>query len=109
MKNQILRVVDKIFKTNYAEKEVPPYPTDFALIDFSPIAKQNGIKDNQNKLIYRYYHENGNLVVKKYRYSVHRVKALKEVHNLPVFDKTKVEDRFPVHARILPSEITYTK
>lgn len=107
--NPILKVINAVLKTKFGEEEVPPYPKDFALIDYSPIAKQNGIKDEQNKLIYRYFYDGfGNVVMKKYRYSKARVKSLQEVHKIPIFDKTKEEERFPVFHKVLPSEIEYT-
>ena len=107
---KILRVINFIFKTKFGEEKVPPYPSDFALIDYSAIAKQKGIMNDQNKIIYRYFYDGfGNVILKKYRYSKARVKALQEVHQIPIFDKTKKEERFPIFAKILPSEIEYTK
>lgn len=106
----ILKVINFIFNTKFGESEIPPYQNDFALIDFSPIAKQNGIKNEQNKLIYRYFNDGfGNINRKKYRYSKARVKALQEVNKIPIVDKTKQEDRFPIFARVLPSEVEYSK
>lgn len=92
----------------FRKKGIPSYPRDFCLIDYSPIAKQEGITDEQNKIIYRHYVDKfGNRKVRKYRYSSPRVFSLRKVHNLPILDKTRKEERFPVHARILPSEISY--
>jgi len=103
-------MINRILKFLFGKKEIPPYPRDFCLIDYSPIAKQEGIRDEQNKIIYRYYFGKfGNRKIKKYRYSPQRIYALREVHNLPIIDKTKREERFPVYSRILPSELEYNK
>jgi len=103
-------MIKKIIRIIFGKKEEIYYPNDFILIDYSPIAKQNGIRDDQNKIIYRYsFDEFGNIVLKKYPYSKARLKALQEINKIPFYDKTKQEDRFPVWAKILPSEIMYTK
>jgi len=100
----------KLINWIFGIKKEIPYPNDFILIDYSPIAKQNGIMDDQNKIIYRYtFDEFGNIIIKKYKYSKARLKALQEIYKIPFYDKTKQEDRFPVWAKILPSEIEYTK
>jgi len=91
------------------EEKISSYPNDFILIDFSPIAKQNGTTDDKNKIIYRYHFgEHDEKIVTKYRYSIERIKSLQETFNIPFYDKTKFKTRFPVFAKILPSEITYT-
>lgn len=108
--NSILKTINYILNTNYGEKEIPPYPNDFAIIDFSSIALRNNIRTEQNKLIYRYfYDEFGNLITKKYRYSKARVNSFKEVLKIPIYDKTKEEPRFPVFKKIFPGEVVYTK
>lgn len=108
--NQILKIINKILNTNFGKEKVPPYPNDFIIIDFSPIALRENIRDEQNKIIYRYsLDEFGNIITKKYRYSKARLKSLIEIYNIPSIDKTKKESRFPIFAKILPSEIEYTK
>lgn len=90
------------------EKEIE-YPDDFAIVDFSAIALRKNIRDDQNKIIYRYFNDGyGNVILKKYRYDKQRLKALQEIHSIPIFDKTRQEPRFPVFGKILPSEIEYT-
>lgn len=81
------------------DKEVPDYPYEFALIEYSPIALKNNILDDQNKVIYHYVGGK----VKKHRYSEARIKAME----IPFVDKTKKESRFPVFGKILPSEVEY--
>ena len=93
---------------NKFKREQVDYPNDFAIIEFSKVASSNGIVDNQNKIIYRYsYDKHRNLNVKKYQYSKERVQSLKEVYNIPIFDKTNKEIRFPVFAKVLPGEIGF--
>jgi len=104
-----INIIEKIKKW-YFGVEVPPYPYDFCIIDYSVIAKQNGIKDEQNKIIFRYFFdEYGNRKIKKYPYTKQRAFALKEVHNIPIFDKTiQKETGFPVFGKILPSEVEWS-
>lgn len=103
---KILKVIKWIL--NIKEKELG-YPYEFALIEYSPVALSNNILDDQNKIIYHYFHdEMGNVVVKKLRYSPARVISMQEVHSIPVYDKTKQEIKFPVFSTILPSEVVYT-
>lgn len=84
------------------------YPNDFAIIDYSPVASENGIKTNRNKVISRFSKNSfGNIELKKYRYSEERVKSLQDIYKIPVYDKTKKDLRFPVFSRILPSEIRF--
>jgi len=105
----VIKIINAIFKTEFGKKEIPKYPKDFLIIDFSPIALQAGIKGDQNKIIYRYFLDDfGNVIIKKYRYSIARLKALREVFNIPFYDKTKFEQRFPIWAKIMPSEIQYS-
>ena len=51
----------------FKKKEVElSYPPEFAIIDYSRVAKLNGIEDEQNKLIYFYtFDRYGNRIVKK--------------------------------------------
>lgn len=94
----------------FGKPEPGKYPPDFYLIDFSPIAQELGMKDNKNKIIYRYFINNyGNVELKKYRYSEERIHALTTIHKIPGYDKTKKEVRFPVFSRILPGEIRFTE
>lgn len=102
-------MIKEILKMIFGRKKEINYPVDFALIDFSPIALQHNLTDDENKIISRYYFNNyGNRIVKRYKYSEARVHALREASNIPVYDKTKQEIRFPVFAQILPSEVAYS-
>lgn len=104
MKNPIKAILEFLF----GSKPNLNYPADFGIVDFSPIAQQRGIKGDSNKLIYRYFLNSfGNTTVKTYRYSEERVEALKEIHGIPIFDKTQKEAKFPVYSRILPGEIRF--
>jgi len=84
------------------------YPRDFAIIDFSKISLRLGVKDDKNKVILRYFiNKFGNYELKKYRYSEERVHLLREIHKIPIFDKTKLNLRFPVYSRISPGEAKF--
>jgi len=97
MKMKIIHKIKNMFK-----KEVRlNYPDDFAIVKFSDIAFENGIKGDSNKIIKRYFYDNfGNLKNKKYRYSQERISVLREVLNIPIFDKTEEELTFPVIGKI---------
>lgn len=102
-------MIKKILNFIFGKEKELEYPIDFAIIDFSPIALENGIIDNQNKIITRYYYDKyGNLQKKIYRYCEERVFALQEIYKIPIYDKTSKPPRFPVFGRLLPGEITYT-
>ena len=96
--------------TNFFQGEiVPDYPRDFFIVQFSGVALGLGVKDNRNKVIRRFYvNKFGNFIEKRYRYSEERVHALKKIHKVPGYDKTKNEEvRFPVFARIMPGEAVF--
>lgn len=104
IKMKIIKIIKNIFK----KKEELDFPNDFAIIDFSPVAKQEGVRDEQNKIIYRYFFDSyGVKKVKKYRYSSATVYALQTVSKIPILDKTKTESIFPIFSSTLPSEIFY--
>lgn len=104
----IKEIINKLSFGIFFKEEIPDYPSDFAIIDFSPIAKQEGIRDDQNKIVYRYFTDAyGNPKVKKYSYSRATIHALKVVNRIPILDKTKDEKIFPVFSQILPSEVSY--
>ncbi len=109
--NKFQVIWNKVFETNWGAEIIPDYPSEFLLIDYSPIALKENILDDQNKLIYQYTYNFflQKYEIKKLRYSEARLKAIQEVKNIPFFDKTKFEQRFPVWAKILPSEITYSQ
>lgn len=96
------------FWTWFEKEELLQYPHDFAIIDFSPVAKELGVKGDRNKIIFRYFYNRfGNIDIRKYRYSEARVFTLQKIHKIPVFDKTKQKILFPVFSRILPGEVQF--
>lgn len=99
----------KILKSIFGFKErIPDYPYDWGLVDFSSIALENGIDDDQNKMIIRYlYDKFGNLIRKTKRYSKERVYAMKMIRRIPIRDKTRKIIRFPVYTKSSPGEIEY--
>ena len=107
MIQKIINLLNLSFgKKNFTQN----FPADFAIIDFTKIAIRLGIKDDRNKVIYRYTINNfGNYILKKYLYSEERVKVLQEIHQIPIYDKTKKDIRFPVYSRITPGEATFTQ
>jgi len=107
--NNFLKFLYWVVGKSY-EEEVPDYPNQFAIIDFSPIAKENGITDNQNKVIYRYISNEGRIfLLKKYRYSLARVNSLKEIYKIPIFDKTRIKQVLPMYGKVYLSEVRYTR
>lgn len=93
-------IIGKEYKEGYLD-----FPNEFVLIDFSSVAKQEGIRDDQNKIIYWYSIKYGKRVVEKIRYHPARVKIIKDVYNIPIMDKTNKEEILPIFARSLPSEL----
>ena len=70
----------------FRKKEKLDYPDDFAIIKFTEVAFESGVKDDSNKIIERYfYDENGNLKTKTYRYSPERVASLRENFEIPIY------------------------
>lgn len=90
------------------EKPMPPYPIPFAIVIHTAPALEMGIKDDQNKMIVKYFYDKyGNVVTKRYAFSPQRVWTFEQVQRIPVYDKTTGEDRFPVFARPLPMEVEF--
>lgn len=97
------------YKILRREKPKLDYPIPFALIKYTETALQNNIKDDQNKIILKYYKNRyGMTSIKKYKYSEAMVYLL-ESQGVPVYDKTKQTQRFPVYVREIPGEIIYHK
>ena len=109
--NNIQKAINYIFKTSFGEEEVPDYPSEFIIVNYSPIALKNNILDDQNKVIYKYTYDFFEHVfkIKKIKYTQERLKAIQEIHNTPIFDKTNKEQIFPVFGKILPSEVEYKR
>ncbi len=77
------------------------YQENFAIVKFTDIALEKGIKDDANKVIERYYYDSmGNLMVKRYIYSQELAFALRKVLKVPIFDKTEKELTFPIVGNI---------
>lgn len=88
--------------------EVPPYPVPFGIISYSPEALDEGIADEQNKIIIVFdFDKIGNKVQKIFPYSASRVYALENEAKIPIYDKTEKEDRYPVWLRSDPQELSY--
>ena len=87
---------------NYFKREEKlDYPDDFGIIKFTEVAFENGVKDDSNKVIERYFYDKyGNLKMKSYRYSPERVASLRECFEIPIYDKTEEELTFPIIGRI---------
>ena len=101
----MFELITKIFK----KEPEPKYPIPFGLIKFTEIALLKNIKDEQNKIIVVYQvNDYGNIEQKKYKYSEVMVSIL-ENKGIPIYDKTKTEQRFAVFLKEIPGEITYTK
>ena len=95
-----MKMIKKILNY-FKKKEELDYPDDFAIIKFTEVAFENGIKDDSNKIIERYYYdEYGNLKTKTYRYSQERVASLRENFEIPIYDKTDEELEFPIIGKI---------
>lgn len=104
-----MKIIETI-KLLFGKKPKLGYPSDFAIIDYTNVARKLGVKDDANKIIYRYHiNRFGNYELKKYRYSEERVHLLMDIHKIPVFDKTKKDIRFPVYSKILPGEIVFNQ
>lgn len=89
-------------------KKVPDYPSEFVIIDYSPIAKNRGVVDDQNKLIYKFSFNNyGFREINKFPFNEAHINILKKVYNLPVYDKTQKQEILPIFAKILPSELEF--
>lgn len=100
----------EILKRIFGKKEIPSYPNEFAIIDFTEVAKKEGIKDNQNKIIYHYYIDKlGFRQVKKYKYSEAMIYSIKEIYKIPMIDKTKIEEGFPIYGKVELSKVRYKK
>jgi hypothetical protein len=103
-----MEIIEKVKRLFFGKKEKLEYPSDFAIVSFTKIALKLGLKDNRTKVILRYFINNfGNYELKRYAYSEERVKLLKEIHKIPIFDKTNLNLRFPIYSRVMPGEAQY--
>lgn len=92
---------------NIEEQELR-YPIPYAIVKYTSSALEKNIQDDQNKLIYKYfYNKYGNLDLKKYKYSQAMINIIRN-QGVPVYDKTKSPQQFPVFVEELPAhEIVY--
>jgi len=82
--------------------------SEFAIIDYSQISKKYNIQDDQNKIIQFYTSDNyGTKVIKTLPYSKARVKSLQETYNIPIYDKTQDEQKFPVVGQVSLTTASY--
>lgn len=92
----------------FAKKQELQYPEHWAIVDFSPIARSNGITNNQNKIITEFFYNRfGVLETKNYSYNDARVYLLRTLRKIPVYDKTHKDIKFPIFGRVLPAEAIY--
>lgn len=91
------------------KRDIPPYPMEFGILNFSQEASERGLKDSQQKIIQHYfYNKFGNLQTKNYLYSEARVHAMEKIKKIPIFNKTEGRDFFPIFGRTLPQELSFT-
>jgi len=84
------------------------YPNDWAVVEYTSHASTLGVKGDKNKIIRRFFvNRFGRVEEKRYRYSQERVFALQKIHKVPIYDKTQVDVKFPVYARVLPGEVQF--
>ena len=92
----------------FRKKKKLEYPVPFGLITFTAEALDEGVKDDQNKVILVYEHDRFNKVKeRKVRLSDSAVLVL-EKKGIPIFDKTLAEIRFSVYSRVNPGEAVFT-
>ena len=98
----------KILKKIFGREEIPPYPREYALVDFTNQAKREGIRNDQNKIIKHYFVDKyGFRKLNKYRYSKAMIYSLIEVKKIPIIDLTMIEETLPVFSKVFPSRISY--
>ena len=103
----MLKIINFI-KSIFERKDEISYPDDFAEITFSEVALERGIEDDQNKIITRHFFDRfGMRTEKKYRYSRERVNALREIHRIPIYDRTQENQTFPLFFHSNPSEASF--
>lgn len=104
MTNKSKKII-KIFKRILGIKEELSYPIPCCFIDFTNESKRNNIKDDENKIIIKYYlNKFGNLANKRFKYSEAFVN-IQVKHGIPVFDRTKEEQKFVVISVRDPAQI----
>ncbi len=102
---KLIKIIKKII---FGEKEVRR-PIPFAIVKFTKSSLKENIKDDENKIIEEWFvNKFGNLDKKVYKYSEAMVNIL-EKGGIPVVDKTREEQKFPVFFREIPGEIKYTR
>jgi len=103
----ILKILNKL--KFWKKKEELTYPIPHGIIDYTDVAKLKNIKDNQNKIIKVFkINKYGNLEIKRYKYS-EPLAFILEKRGIPIFDKTKMKQKFEVVVKRNLGEIVYTK
>jgi len=100
---------------DFIKRDILLYPSDnipmripSGIVFYSPESSEEGVSDNQNKLIViMSFDQFGNIKKTIKPYSPERVFALENENKIPVYDGTQKEERFPIFDRALPQEISY--
>lgn len=103
----ILTVIDKIMF--WKKEEKLEYPIPFGIIDYTDVAKLKNIKDDQNKIIVvRRINKYGNIEKVNFKYTEQQVNIL-ESRGIPIYDKTRMKQRFDIVTKRNTGEIVYTR
>lgn len=105
-----MKILSEIYNLLFGKKEEAPYLSEFAIVDYSPEAIEQGLRGDNVKVIYKYIiNEYGHREIVKLLYSKERVFALEKIHKIPVFDKTMTlpQSKLPIYATSLPMEVRY--
>ncbi len=90
------------------KEEKLEYPDEFILVDYSKPALEDGTESDLVKNITFYtFNRFGRRIIKVYPYTEEQLHALLVVHKIPYFDKTSRKIKYPVFAKINPSEVIY--
>lgn len=101
--------INSLKKLMWWKKEELNYPIPFGIVDYTDVAKLKNIQDNQNKIILVHrINKYGNIEKKRYKYDESLVYIL-EKKGIPIFDNTKMMQRFEVVTKRKTGEVVYTK
>lgn len=93
---------------NLFKRKSKAYPIPCAFIDFSSESKRNNILDEQNKIIIKHFiNSHGNLTTQKFKYSEALANILEKKRGIPIYDKTKEEQKFIVVSVREPAQIKF--
>jgi len=103
--NLIKQLIDK-----FRKKEIPDYPTDYLEIDYSDIAKRNGNKNEFTMIIiHNFINRNGFRDKKIYPFSQSLLRVLQKVYEIPVLDRTRLDEGFQIYEEVDLGEVKYKK